>query len=94
MEDILRENAKYVSSSATQLQGPLDGPSSHSLCELKCQEQQTALVDCMNSLRQEAEETNNSGVVTKDDRRIKNTCLSSSVAAWTECCSKANLHDE
>mmetsp|Transcript_4089 Transcript_4089/g.7850 ORF Transcript_4089/g.7850 Transcript_4089/m.7850 type:complete len:90 (+) Transcript_4089:4447-4716(+) len=86
MEDNLRNNAKYVYSST--------GSSSQSLCEVKCQEQQAALVGCMNSLRQQAEESNLSGVVTKDDDGMKNSCLSSSVAAWTECCSKANLHGE
>lgn len=97
MEHTLRENAKYVfSSSASQLQDP-DGSSSHSLCEVKCQQQQAALVDCMNSLRQEADQsrpTSSDVVVTKEHGQMNKSCLSSSVAAWTECCSKANLHDE
>jgi hypothetical protein len=96
MEDTLQENTRYVfsSSSTSQLKGP-DDSSSPSLCELKCGEQQTALVECMNSLRQEAEQSHPSGAVTtKEKKGMKNSCLSSSVAAWTECCSKANLNEE
>lgn len=88
MEESLREDTKYIFTSSSSLQRNPDDSSSSpspSLCEIECHLQQTALVECMNSIRQEEEVSNH--VV------VHNTCLSSTVAAWTECCSRANMKD-
>mmetsp|Transcript_6003 Transcript_6003/g.8908 ORF Transcript_6003/g.8908 Transcript_6003/m.8908 type:complete len:86 (-) Transcript_6003:231-488(-) len=74
--ETLVENAKYMP------QGDENEPSA---CEVKCQTQQSALVDCMNSIRDKQE----SG--SAEDNKHPNACLAPSVASWTACCSAANL---
>ncbi len=73
--DTLIDNAKYIPN-AQAFEEP-------SPCELKCKAQQTALVACMETIRQ----TNDSN---SDQTKVDSHCLVSSVSAWTECCSKAN----
>lgn len=56
-------------------QDELNGPSA---CEIECKDQQAALVACMETIRSNPEES------------APKTCLAPVVAAWTECCAKAN----
>jgi hypothetical protein len=69
MIETLVENAKYIQ----QEEGT--GPSA---CEIKCKDEQAALVTCMESIRSNPDESG------------PKTCLAPVVAAWTECCAKAN----
>lgn len=77
--DTLVENAKYMPADEVNNGNPQKEESS--ACELKCKEQQAALVSCMESIRQGNEENQQS---------VNKQCLLPSVAAWTDCCSKAN----
>jgi hypothetical protein len=79
--DTLVENAKYMPSPEDANAGK-----EPSACELKCQAQQAALVSCMETIRQQNEESDSSSAKSND----ANKCLAPSVAAWTDCCSKAN----
>lgn len=69
MIETLVENAKYIQ------QDEVTGPSA---CEIKCKDEQAALVSCMDSIRSHPDES------------APKTCLAPVVAAWTECCAKAN----
>mmetsp|Transcript_318 Transcript_318/g.373 ORF Transcript_318/g.373 Transcript_318/m.373 type:complete len:82 (-) Transcript_318:259-504(-) len=74
MMENLVENAKFVSAAEKGT----------NKCETECKVQQDAIVTCMNSIREQMENGSNS-----DDKEVT-SCLSPVVAAWTECCSKAN----
>ena len=78
----LIENAKYMPDDAddTKTKEP-------SACELQCQVQQTSLVSCMQSIRQQNEVSSSNG--SSSDNTSKQ-CLAPSIADWTDCCSKAN----
>lgn len=78
----LLQNADFVSSLHDNEK---DGKPS--ACEVKCSSQQTALVACMDIIRQQSETSD-----AKSNRAV-NACLSPSVTAWTECCSKASLEE-
>lgn len=85
MMETLVENAKYMPSQQQK------GDAQPSACELKCQTQQAALVSCMKSIRQSQSQSQPSleGSV---DTNAK-ACLAPSIAAWTDCCAKANNHE-
>jgi hypothetical protein len=76
--ETLVENAQYMP------QGPHDtATATPSPCEIHCQPQQTALVSCMNAIR-DAKEQGGHG---DGGEKGVNSCLMTTVAAWTECCS-------
>mmetsp|Transcript_13007 Transcript_13007/g.26075 ORF Transcript_13007/g.26075 Transcript_13007/m.26075 type:complete len:100 (-) Transcript_13007:474-773(-) len=75
-----------------------------SSCEVQCKSQQAALTKCMNAIRDARETITNTDDDDDDDddydddndndnndiSRVDTKCLAWSVAAWTDCCSKAN----
>lgn len=75
----LVENAKYMPQNNDN---DNDSSESGSACESKCQTQQAGIVSCMSSIRDAREKGN--------DSNDTNACLAPSVAAWTECCARAN----
>ena len=69
-----------------------------SACEKRCQSQQTALAACMNAIRDAREDEANRSPASRDFHdgeevdigKVDTSCLAPSVAAWTECCTRAN----
>ena len=76
--DTLIDNAKYIPDPEAA------GEGGTSACEVKCREQQAALVSCMESIRQQNEDSTST---------TKSKCLAPAVSSWTECCAKANNED-
>jgi hypothetical protein len=64
------ENAKYM---------PQEGDKEVSACQLECKEQQTAVVACVDSIREEGKTS---------------ACLAPAVQAWTKCCTEANVAEK
>lgn len=79
--DTLVDNAKYIPDAVDARNEKGLSP-----CEVKCKEQQAALVACMESIRQLSEDLKKTSANPE--------CLAPSVAAWTECCSKANSESQ
>jgi hypothetical protein len=77
--DTLVENAKYMPQAN-------DNNGQPSKCETECQSQQTSLVTCMNLIRDAKEKVND----TSSNNNDVNPCLGPSIAAWTDCCTKAS----
>ena len=78
LTETLIENAKYIPNVDEG-----DTRKEPSACEIECQAQQSALVACMEVIRDQNQDqpSQSSG---------NSHCLAPSVAAWTECCTKAN----
>lgn len=80
--ETLLDNANYMPSHDNDAKNK-----EPSACEIKCQVQQAALVKCMASIQLQNEHTDDAS---KEDQRVDNSCLAPAVAAWTDCCTKAN----
>ena len=76
-----------MSAASASAQAPREAPPS--ACETKCRSQQEALAACVTAIRDARESAPGAENETSSDP-IETACLAPRIAAWTECCSKAN----